>query len=133
MFSSTRTPVVYVVDDDPDVLNSLGFLLENDGFEVRTFRSGEALLSVPTAGSADCFVIDYRMPSMSGIELAELLRNRKIDAPIILITGYPGQNIRANAAASGIWRVLFKPLVDESLTTHIWNAINAGRLPAEFP
>jgi two-component system, LuxR family, response regulator FixJ len=129
MFSSTRTPVVYVVDDDPDVLTSLGFLLENDGFEVRTFRSGEALLSTPTATSADCFVIDDRMQSMTGIELADLLRSRKIDAPIILITGYFGQNIRANAAAAGISHVLFKPAVDESLTTHIWNAINARRPP----
>jgi FixJ family two-component response regulator len=120
MPSLTRTPLVYVVDDDADVLGSLRFLLETDGFQVRTFRSGEALLNTPTSGGADCFVIDYRMPNMTGLELADLLRNRKIDAPIILMTGYPDGNIPTRAAAAGI-------NVDESLVTQIWDAIDAGR------
>ena len=71
MASSTTTPVVYVVDDDTDVLGSLRFLLETDGFEVRTFRSGAALLNGMVTGEVDCFVIDYKMPNMSGIELAQ--------------------------------------------------------------
>jgi two-component system response regulator FixJ len=130
MTSSTRIPLVCVVDDDADVLRSLRFLLEVDGFQVRTFRCGEALLDTPTGGSADCFVIDYRMPGMTGIELADLLRNRKIDAPIILITGYPDGNIAAKAAAAGISYVLLKPHVEESLPAHIWDAIHTGRQPA---
>ena len=68
MSSSVRTPVVYVVDDT-DVLGSLRFLLETEGF-VRTFRSGAALLNGIVRGEADCFVIDYKMPAMSGIDRA---------------------------------------------------------------
>ena len=83
MTSSTRK-LVYVVDDDADVLGSLRFLLETDGFEVRTFRSSEALLDTPTSEGADCFVIDYKMPGMTGIKLTDVLRSRKIDAPVIL-------------------------------------------------
>ena len=77
-----------------DVLGSLRFLLETDGFDVRTFRSGAALLNGIAPGSVDCFVIDYKMPAMSGIDLASRLRNRYIDTPIILITGYPDGSIR---------------------------------------
>jgi FixJ family two-component response regulator len=76
MPSSTTTPVVYVVDDDTDVLRSLRFLLETDGFDVRTFRSGAALLNGIVTGEVDCFVIDYKMSAMSGIDLANRLRNR---------------------------------------------------------
>src|ERR1700674_2911167 len=93
MSSSTTTPIVYVVDDDTDVLGSLCFLLETDGFEVRTFRSGAALLTAIATGEVDCFVIDYKMAAMNGLDLAGRLRDRDIDTPIILITGYPDANI----------------------------------------
>jgi two-component system, LuxR family, response regulator FixJ len=123
MASSTTTPVVYVVDDDSDVLGSLRFLLETDGFSVRTFRSGAALLNGIATGEADCFVIDHKMPTMSGIDLASRLRNRNIDAPIILITGYPDKHILEKASAAGIHHVLLKPHLEESLATHIRGAI----------
>ncbi len=64
-----------------DVLGSLQFLLETDGFEVQTFRSGAALLNAMIHREVDCFVIDYKMPAMSGIDLATRLRNRDIEAP----------------------------------------------------
>ena len=92
MSSSPAKPVIYVVDDDPGVLGSLRFLLETDGFDVKTFRSGAALLNAAASNSADCFVIDYKMPNMNGIDLVNRLRNRDIAAPIILITGYPDDN-----------------------------------------
>jgi two-component system, LuxR family, response regulator FixJ len=123
MSSSTTTPVVYVVDDDADVLGSLRFLLETDGFDVRTFRSGGALLNAIATGEVDCFVIDYKMPTMSGIELASRLRNRDTDTPIILITGYPDENILQKAAAAGIQHVLLKPHLEESLASRIRGAI----------
>ena len=127
MATSTTMPVVYVVDDDSDVLGSLRFLLETDGFSVRTFRSGVALLNGIATGEADCFVIDYKMPTMSGIDLASRLRNRDIDAPIILITGYPDEHILEKASAAGIHHVLLKPHLEESLATHIRGAIQEAR------
>src|SRR5947207_15682759 len=124
---STTTPIVCVVDDDTDVLGSLRFLLETDGFDVRTFRSGAALLTAIAAGQADCFVIDYKMPAMSGIDLAARLRNRDSDIPIILITGYPDENILEKAAAAGIYHVLLKPHLEESLLSHIRGAIRESQ------
>jgi FixJ family two-component response regulator len=120
-------PTIYVVDDDADVLGSLRFLLETDGFEVRTFRSGASLLNAPRSSAVDCYVIDYKMPDMNGIDLAGRLRNRDIAAPVILITGYPDENISARAEAAGVRHVLLKPLLEESLVTRIRGAIHEAR------
>ena len=124
--SFAAKPTVYVVDDDADVLGSLRFLLETDGFNVRTFRNGPALLNALRATGVDCFVIDYKMPDMNGVELATRLRHRDISAPIILITGYPDEHISARAAAAGIRDVLLKPHLEESLVTSIRGAIQGG-------
>src|ERR1700675_9862 len=121
--SSLAKPIVYVVDDDADVLGSLRFLLETDGFDVRTFRNGPGLLNTVHATGVDCFVIDYKMPDMNGVDLATRLRNRDVSAPIILITGYPDENISARAAAVGIRDVLLKPHLEESLVLRIRGAI----------
>ena len=118
---------VYVVDDDADVLGSLRFLLETDGFDVRTFRSGAALLNAVRSTGVDCFVIDYKMPDMNGIDLAGRLRNRDVAAPVILITGYPDENISARAEAAGVRHVMLKPLLDDSLVTRIRGAIQERR------
>lgn len=124
---SPAKPTVYVADDDADVLGSLRFLLETDGFNVRTFRNGAALLSAVRSTGVDCFVIDYKMPDMNGIDLASRLRNRDIVAPVILITGYPDENIAARAEAAGVRDVLLKPLLEESLVTRIRGAIQDSR------
>jgi two-component system response regulator FixJ len=126
--ASTQTkPTVYVVDDDDGVLGSLRFLLETDGFEVRTFRNGASLLNAVRATGVDCFVIDYKMPDMNGIDLAGRLRTRDIAAPVILITGYPDENIATRAATAGVRYVLHKPLLAESLVTRIRGAIEEAQ------
>jgi len=72
-------------------------------------------------------VIDYKMPDMNGIELARRLRNRDIAAPVVLITGYPDENISARAEAVGVRHVLLKPLLEDSLVTRIRGAIQEDR------
>jgi two-component system response regulator FixJ len=127
MSSATPAPIVYVVDDDTGVLGSLRFLLETDGFDVRTFRNAAALLNGSVPGEADCYVIDYKMPAMSGIDLANRLRSRHAATPIILITGYPDENIEEKAAAVGIRHVLLKPHLEENLVSRIRNAIQESQ------
>ncbi|GMO39526.1 MULTISPECIES: response regulator transcription factor [Bradyrhizobium] len=121
--SSSSLPIVYVVDDDAAVLGSLRFLLETDGFAVRTFRSGTALLNAGGSRGADCYVIDYKMPDINGIELAGRLREADDSTPVILITGYPDENISTRAAAAGVKDVVLKPLLDENLVKRIRRAI----------
>ncbi len=130
MMPIPQSPTIYVVDDDADVLGSLRFLLESDGFNVRTFRNGSALLNAVRSTGVDCFVIDYKMSDMNGIDLARRLRNRDMAAPIILITGYPDENIAARAVAAGVHDVLLKPLLDESLVTRIRRAIQHSQTAA---
>jgi len=121
---SPAKTMIYVVDDDTDVLGSLQFLLETDGFDVRTFKSGAALLGDESSQAADCFVIDYKMPNMNGLDLVRRLRHQDISAPIILITGYLDEQISQRAAAAGVRHVLRKPLLDDSLAGHIRGALS---------
>jgi len=123
MFDSPTKAMIYVVDDDSDVLGSLQFLLETDGFDVRTFKSAAALLGDEASEDADCFVIDYKMPNMNGLELVKRLRSKDISAPVILITGYPDEHISERAATAGVRHVLRKPLLDDSLIGHIRGAL----------
>jgi two-component system response regulator FixJ len=128
---SPTKPTVYVVDDDPGVLGSLRFLLETDGFDVKTFRSGAALLDGLTSNGPDCFVIDYKMPNMNGIDLAGILRTRAPVAPIILVTGHPDENIPEKAAIAGLHHVLLKPHLEESLVARIRGVIDEARSAVE--
>jgi two-component system, LuxR family, response regulator FixJ len=123
MSPSPAKPVICVVDDDPGVLGSLRFLLETDGFDVKTFQNGAALLNTGALNAADCFVIDYKMPNVNGIDLVSRLRSRDIVAPVILITGYPDDSIPAKAAIAGVHHVLLKPHLEESLVARIRGAI----------
>jgi FixJ family two-component response regulator len=113
--SSPAKATVYVVDDDLGVLGSLRFLLETDGFAVRTFRNAASVLSAASKAEVDCFVIDYKLPDLNGLDLIGRLRDGLIAAPVVLITGYPDAGISDRAAAAGIDHVLLKPLLGDSL------------------
>lgn len=121
----SRKSMIYVVDDDYDVRTSLRFLLETEGFEVRTFRSGVALLGSSTRSRADCLVVDYKMAELDGLELAVRLRRLEVSTPIILITGYPDENIAAKASSAGVRQVLLKPNLEDNLVDCVRNAIDS--------
>jgi FixJ family two-component response regulator len=110
--------VVAVVDDDHAVLDSLKFLLEVVGYRVVTYASARAFLdnrgSVPS-----CLIIDHHMPVMTGLELAQKLREEKSDIPILLITGAPSPAIVIRAAELGIERVLEKPPDEDDLLAFV--------------
>jgi two-component system response regulator FixJ len=126
---SAKKPLIYVVDDDHDVLSSLRFLLEAEGFDVRTFRSGSALLWSSARDGADGLIVDYKMAGIDGLELANTLRGMGISTPIVLITGYPDENIEAKASLAGVRQVLLKPNLDDSLVECLRRAINPDPAP----
>ena len=126
-----RKPMIYVVDDDYDVRTSLRFLLETEGFEVRTFRSGVALLGSSTRNRADCLVVDYKMAELDGLELAHRLRRLHVSTPIILITGYPDEKISAKASLAGVHQVLLKPNLEGNLVECVRNAIGTPTGPSQ--
>jgi len=121
-----RKSMIYVVDDDYDVRTSLRFLLETEGFDVRTFRSAVALLGSSTRNRADCLVVDYKMAELDGLELATRLRRLQVSTPIILITGYPDGNISAKASSVGVRQVLLKPNLEDNLIDCVRKAIDTS-------
>ncbi|QHO75648.1 two-component system response regulator [Bradyrhizobium sp. CCBAU 051011] len=123
----SQKSMIYVVDDDHDVRKSLRFLLEAEGFDVRTFRSGTGLLGSSTRHRADCLVVDYKMAEIDGLELAHRLRRLGVSTPVVLITGYPDENISAKATSVGVRQVVLKPNLEDNLVECVRNAINVRR------
>jgi two-component system, LuxR family, response regulator FixJ len=123
---SQQQPIVAVIDDDAAVCNSLKFALELEGFTVRTYASGAELFGAGDIAGCDCFVVDEKMPSMSGLEVIAQMRNQHISAPAILIISQPSASISARAAKSHV-PIVEKPLLGNSLVERIQEACSRRR------
>jgi FixJ family two-component response regulator len=93
---------VYVVDDDDSARESLKFVLEGQGFAVRTFPSGAEALAGALVPEYGCLVTDYHMPGMDGLDLVSALRMRGNPIPAVLLTGDPNRRVRDRAAAADV-------------------------------
>jgi FixJ family two-component response regulator len=111
-------PVIAVVDDDRAVCNSLKFSLELEGFAVRAYHSGAEFLAASDFCDCSCFIIDQRMPGMSGMELIAVLRERKVSIPAILIISQPNKVLSARAAEARV-PIVEKPLFNNALVEKI--------------
>ena len=120
-----RPLVVVVVDDDRAVCSSLKFSLELEGFVVRTYESAAGLLSSGSADSCDCYVIDQRMPGMTGMELIAKLREQKITTPAILLISQSNPALSERAAKAHV-PIVEKPLLGNTLVDRIRDACRAG-------
>jgi two-component system response regulator FixJ len=119
--ATVKRPMIAVVDDDPAVCGSLKFALELEGFAVRTYHSGAELIHVGDFEGFDCFVVDQRMPGMTGMELVEVLRARRIMTPVILIISHPNAALSARAQKAAI-PIVEKPLLGNALVERIREA-----------
>ena len=114
---------VLIVDDDAAVRASLKFALEVEGFQVKLYDRGAALLADANLPEQACLVIDYRMPDIDGIELIERLRHLNVTLPAILITVRATKQLRILAQRLGLNAVLEKPLPDSVLVDSIRTAL----------
>ncbi len=105
---------IVLVDDDPAVLGSLQFSLELEGYDVRAYLSADELIKAEGPDRPACFVIDYNLPGMNGLDLVDLLRGQGIRQPIILITTMPNPTLRMRAAEAGV-TIVEKPLLGTSI------------------
>jgi FixJ family two-component response regulator len=118
-------PIIAVVDDDLAVCNSLKFSLELEGFAVRVYYSGSEFLSADNFRDCKCFIIDQRMPGMSGMEVIATLRERKVSTPAILIISQPNKVLSARAAEADV-PIIEKPLLSNALVEKIREVCSAN-------
>ena len=110
---------VLVVDDDESMREAIESLLNEAGFETTVYSSAEALLAGGAVEGATCVVSDFKLPSMSGLELLAELRARGARAPVIVVTAHDAPGVCAEAVRLGAHAYLTKPFVGSALLAAI--------------
>jgi len=126
-FDRSTDPTVFIVDDDPAMRESLTFLVSSIGLHVESFSSARDFLDGYAPGRIGCLVLDIRMPGMSGLELQERLNERRIELPIVMITGFGDIPMAVRALKHGALDFLEKPFTDQDLLDRIHEAIEQHR------
>src|SRR5438309_5085688 len=107
--------LVWVVDDDESVRESLPDLLRECGFAIQAFSSAEAFLASDCVGQTRCLILDIAMPGMSGPDLQRELTLRRQEIPIVFITALVDETVRSRALEAGAVECLFKPFSETAL------------------
>src|SRR5215203_4473997 len=116
--STTMThemPIVFVVDDDVSVRESLELLVRFAGWQPETFESAQEFLDRPRALIPSCLVLDVRLPDLSGLDVQERVSSERTDMPIIFVTGFGDVPMTVKAMKAGAVEFLTKPFQDEVL------------------
>jgi DNA-binding NtrC family response regulator len=132
-FVSQVAPVVFVVDDDVSVRESLELLIRCAGWEAETFSSAQEFLDRPRTLGPSCLVLDYSLPDLNGLELQKRVALEPRDMPIIFLTGYRDVPMTVQAMKAGALEFLTKPFSDEVLLSAIRDGLDRSRaaLPCE--
>ena len=117
--------MIFILDDDAGVRDSLRLLLECEGLETREFASCREFLDADGAES-DCLILDVHLPGMSGIELLETMRRRGDMLPVIVISGRIDAMTRNRARAAGALAVVEKPYQIEEVLDLVRRAMGQG-------
>jgi FixJ family two-component response regulator len=124
----TESPsIVFVVDDDISVRESLELLLRHEGLEVETFDCAQEFLSRPPVTVPSCLVLDISLPGINGLDLQKRVAVEQHEMPIIFITGHGDIPITVQAMKAGAQEFLTKPFSDEILLNAIRNALVRSR------
>jgi FixJ family two-component response regulator len=121
-------PIVFVVDDDISVRESLELLIRCEGWQPETFSSGQEFLSRPRALVPSCLVLDFSLPGLNGLELQKRLAVERTDMPIIFITGYRDVPMTVQAMKAGAVEFLTKPFGEDALLSAIRAALERSRV-----
>jgi FixJ family two-component response regulator len=128
---SQETAIVFVVDDDISVRESLELLIRCAGWRVETFASAREFLSRPRAHVASCLVLDVSLPDLSGLDLQKLLVSDRIAVPIVFITGYGDVPMTVQAMKAGAVEFLTKPFQDDVLLEAVRQALARSKASLE--
>ena len=122
------TPIVFVVDDDISVRESLQLLIQCEGWHPETFASAQEFLDNPRVLVPSCLVLDVSLPGLNGLDLQKRVAVERSDMPIIFITGYGDVPTTVQAMKAGAVEFLTKPFSDDAILNAIRQAIESSRV-----
>jgi FixJ family two-component response regulator len=122
------TPIVFVVDDDVSVRESLELLIRCQGWRPETFPSAQEFLDYPRALVPSCLVLDVSLPDLNGLDLQKHVAGERTDMPIIFITGHGDVPMTVQAMKAGAVEFLTKPFNDDVLLAAIRAALERSRV-----
>jgi FixJ family two-component response regulator len=122
------TPIVFVVDDDVSVRESLELLIACEGWQPKTFASAQEFLDSPRVHTPNCLVLDVSLPGLNGLNLQSLVAHERTDMPIIFITGHGDVPMTVQAMKAGAVEFLTKPFKDDVLLAAIRAALERSRV-----
>lgn len=125
--SEHATPIVFVVDDDVSVRESLELLIAQAGWRSETFASAQAFLERERVSAPSCLILDVGLPDINGLDLQERVASDVVAMPIIFITGYGDVPMTVRAMKAGAAEFLTKPFADDILLGAIGNAIERSK------
>jgi FixJ family two-component response regulator len=120
-------PIVFVVDDDVSVRESLELLINNEDWQPKTFASAQEFLDCPRSLVPSCLLLDISLPGLNGLELQKRIASERRDIPIIFITGFGDVPKTVQAMKAGAVEFLTKPFDDELLLSAIRQALDRSR------
>jgi len=121
-------PIVFVVDDDVSVRESLELLIRCEGWQPKTFASSQEFLDYPRVLVPNCLVLDVSLPGLNGLDLQSLVAGERTDMPIIFITGHGDVPMTVKAMKAGAVEFLTKPFNDDVLLAAIRGALERSRV-----
>ena len=122
------TPVVFVVDDDISVRESLELMIRYAGWSCETFASAAQFLAHPRVAAPSCLVLDVHLPDLSGLDLQQRVAADRLDMPIIFITGFGDVPMTVKAMKAGAVEFLTKPFNDDVLLNAIRNCLESSSI-----
>lgn len=128
---NTKAEIVYVVDDDEAVRDSLSWLLESNGYNVKCHPSAERFLQAIQSADKEavaCLILDVRMPGISGLELQERLMSEGIPMPISFITGHGDVSMAVSTMKKGAIDFIEKPFKEAELKTLVEKMLAKARI-----
>src|SRR5580700_786089 len=124
---SNAAPIVFVVDDDVSVRESLELLIRCEGWQPETFASAQEFLSRPRVLAPSCIILDVSLPGLNGLELQKRIGVDRIEMPIIFITGHGDVPMTVQAMKAGAVEFLTKPFSEDALLNAIRDALARSR------
>ena len=133
---------IFVVDDDPMVLNALTVVLSREGYQVTGFAEGASFLAVAKSRTPTCVILDVHMPGQSGLDILKELNAQQYPAPIFIISGIGDIPMAVEAIKNGALDFIEKPFDATTVVTRVREAVeawsrraksNGNSLPRAFP